>query len=71
MVSCENSFSEEEEISQTHSSETGLDLKEEQTVLCCPKNASFLDVSQRNIKEFPPYLYEKCSCVRVRYDECL
>jgi hypothetical protein len=71
MISCENAFGEEEEISQTQCSETGLNLKEEQTVICCPGNASFLDVSQRNIKEFPTYLYEKCSCVKVRYDGCM
>jgi hypothetical protein len=70
MISCENACSEEEEISQTQSSETGLDLKEEQIVTCGPGNASFLDVSQRNMKEFPTYLYEKCLCVKVRYNAC-
>jgi hypothetical protein len=68
MISCENACSEEEEISQTQSSETGLGLNEEQIVKSCPRNASFLDVSRRNMKEFPTYLYEKCLCVKVRYN---
>jgi hypothetical protein len=68
MISCENARNEEEEISQTQSSETGLGLNEEQIVICCPRNASFLDVSRRNMKEFPTYLYEKCLCVKVRHN---
>jgi hypothetical protein len=68
MISCENACCEEEEISQTQSADTGLDLNEEQTVIFCPENASFLDVSQRSMKQFPTYLYEKCLCVKVRYN---
>jgi hypothetical protein len=68
MISCENACCEEEEIYQTQSADTGLDLNEEQTVICCLGNASFLDFSQRNMKEFPTYLYETCLCVKVRYN---
>jgi hypothetical protein len=71
MISCENACCEEEEISQTQSADTGLDLNEEQTVTFCPGNATILDASQRNMKEFPTYLYEKCLCVKVRCNACL
>lgn len=68
MINCENACCEEEEISPTQSADIGLDLNEEQRVICCPGNTSFLDFSQRNLKEFPTYLYEKCLCVKVRYN---
>jgi hypothetical protein len=67
MISHNHARSDEEEISQTQNSETGSDLKEDQTVPC----ASLLDISQKNIKEFPTYLYEKCFHVKVSYKTSL
>jgi hypothetical protein len=66
MTDCKNTNSEEEELSQTQNSETDLDFKEDQALVSGPGNALFFDISQKNLKEFPTYLYEKCLYVKVR-----
>jgi hypothetical protein len=66
MNDSENVRCAEKEHAQTQSSETDLDLKEDHALITGPTNASFFDISQRNLKKFPTYLYEKCLYVKVR-----
>jgi hypothetical protein len=54
------------ELSQMQNSETDLDLMEDHALISGSGNASFFDISQKNLKEFPTYLYEKCLYVKVR-----
>lgn len=66
MSDCENASSEEEDHHQTQNSETNSDFAEDQALIPGPGNASFFDISQKNLKQFPNYLYAKCLHVKVR-----
>jgi len=64
MSDCKILCGEGEELPQTQSSETDTDLKEETT--SGPENEYIFDVSRKNLKEFPTYLYVKCLYIKVR-----
>ncbi|XP_021914486.1 leucine-rich repeat-containing protein 27-like [Zootermopsis nevadensis] len=69
MSDCENASSEEEDHHQTQNSETNSDFAEDQALIPGPGNASFFDISQKNLKQFPNYLYAKCLHVKHLYLE--
>ena len=70
MIDCENAYCSNE-LYQTLSSKTGLDLQDEEREITIPGNDSYLDVSQKNLKEFPTYLYAKCLHLKVRCNKFL
>jgi len=70
MIDCENAYCSNE-LCQTHRSITGLDLQDEEREIPIPGDDSYLDVSRKNLKEFPTYLYAKCFHVKVRCNKFL
>jgi hypothetical protein len=70
MTDRENAYCSNE-LCQTQISKTGLDLQDEEREISTPENASYLDVSRKNLKEFPTYFYSKCLYVKVRYNQFL
>jgi hypothetical protein len=59
------------ELCQSQISKMGSDLQDEEREISTTENASHLDVSRKNLKEFPTYLYSKCLYVKVRYNKLL
>jgi hypothetical protein len=70
MIDCENAHCSNE-LCQTRSSITGLDLQDEEREIPIPADDSYLDVSRKNLKEFPTHLYAKCLHVKVRCNKVL
>lgn len=70
MIDCENEYFNNE-LCQTQSSITGLDLQDEEREILIPGDDSYLDISRKNLKEFPTYLYAECLHVKVRCNKFL
>jgi hypothetical protein len=70
MIDCENAYCSDK-LCQTQSSKTGSDLQDEEREILISGNDSYVDVSQKKLKEFPVYLYAKCLHVKVRCSKFL
>jgi hypothetical protein len=70
MTDCENAYCSNK-LCQTKSSKTDSDLQDEERAISTPGNTSFLDISRKNLKEFPTHIYSKCLYVKVNCNKFL